>query len=178
MAYRWICTAIISSFVIICVSLLFGISTLKPNIPVTHNVVKSFDAVDITDWSYYQSEEGFIVSRPDSWIAVNEVGVLFYSPEMYKVQRGAGLYSLTFKVHSDFNTLDDFMVSRRDCAKDILYLKFLEYTAVRYTDTCYYGSPQVYVKPYQQKIIEGISYSVSDESETILRILSSFKFKE
>lgn len=130
-------------------------------------------------WQIYKDEyDGFIVRYPSDWIVERQIGTLFSSPAMRSTPGKEGFYSLTLHIHSDFETMDDFIKSRKNCVENISYLDFENFAEARYQDTCYFESPQVFVRPYQQKIIEGISYSSPDEYDTIHQILSTFKFKE
>jgi len=104
---------------------------------------------------------------PEGWIREDNI---FYSPAMYPL-KNTGAYSLLLVPNTNFKYVEDYLAANSDCivAKRSIILNDQKSTS--YIDKCMIDSPRVTLLEKDDIIIKGISYSKSDESEEVNKIL-------
>jgi len=110
---------------------------------------------------------------PDSWVIEEN---FFYSPEMYNAREG-GPYSLNININEKFSSIDNYLKDKSNCVTDKTEFKINNYPAVRFTDSCAYGKPKMTLMQINENLVEAFSYSFSDESKAIVKILETLDIK-
>jgi len=104
---------------------------------------------------------------PEGWIRENN---LFYSPKMYPL-KDTGAYSLLLVPNTNFKYVENFLTANSNCivAKRSITLNNKKSTS--YIDKCMIDSPRVTLLEKDNIIIKGVSYSKTDESKEVNKIL-------
>ncbi len=126
---------------------------------------------DTSNWQIYRNEE-FEVKYPTNWIVESNI---FYSPETYNAREG-GLYTLFITINPSFNSTDEFLESQGECIQNITNFIVNDQKITKYINICGYRNSMKTIRVVEKQTVVGTSYSISDESEIINQILSTFKF--
>ena len=110
---------------------------------------------------------------PDGWVIEKN---FFYSPETYNAREG-GPYSLHITINEKFSSIDDYLKDKSNCITDKTESKINNYPAVRFTDSCAYGKPKISLIQINENLVEAFSYSFSDESTELEKILETLVIK-
>jgi len=111
---------------------------------------------------------------PDGWVIEEN---FFYSPEMYNAREG-GPYSLHLTINEKFSSIDSYLKDKSNCVADKTEFKTNNYPAVQFTDSCAYGKPKMTITQINENLVEAFSYSFSDESKEIDKILETLEIKK
>ncbi|MEA2097726.1 MAG: PsbP-related protein [Patescibacteria group bacterium] len=173
---------------ILAISLIVGIGTvagamiyylkMPKNKVVNNNKIEQKAVQDETvDWKTYRNEKyGFKVKYPADWKEENN---RLYSPEMYNVrERGSLSFSLMITLNSSFNSIDEELEYQGKCKENVFHYTINGKEIAGYSNACDFYEEKIIIMIVEDQMVEGISYSFSDESKIISQILSTFKFIE
>ncbi|HBU06767.1 MAG TPA: hypothetical protein DEB09_01660 [Candidatus Magasanikbacteria bacterium] len=108
---------------------------------------------------------------PKDWIIEDNI---FYSPITYGSREG-GVYSLYININSEFSSINDYVKNKPACIKDKKDLLINNYPAINFINECYALKPKITMVQIDNNLVEAFSYSSSDESVEIEKILGSLK---
>lgn len=111
---------------------------------------------------------------PPKWVIEDDT---FYSPEMYNAREG-GPYSLHITVNNKFSSIKDYLENKASCINNKIDYNINDNPAVKFTDTCEYYKPKITLLQIDKNLIEAFSYSFSDESREIEKILKTLEIKK
>jgi len=114
---------------------------------------------------------------PENWKQEEGLENFFYSPEMWSVREG-GPYSLYISINQNSTSIQDYLTQYYSafdagCLKDKKEFILNERPALSYSSTCGNIPFKVTLMEIDGFLVEGTSYSFSDETQEINKILSS-----
>lgn len=110
---------------------------------------------------------------PQDWVIENG---FYYSPETYASREG-GPYSLRITVNNGFSSLEEYAIANKDCIKNKKELSVKSSPAISFTNECFNMKPKVTVIQINNVLVESFSYSFSDESKEISKILDTLELQ-